>query len=124
MTILSAGHVYAQVFGATLSGTVTDPSGAANRDVTGFGVAYRYGETSRLHLIERFTRIGANTINYEVTVDDPATFTNPWTASIPMVNREEPLYGYACHEGNYSMEGMLTGSRAQDQSAAAKSGQR
>jgi hypothetical protein len=91
-----------------------------DRDVTGFGVQYRYGETSHLHLIERFTRIDSDTMNYEVTVDDPTTFTRQWTASIPMVKSEDPLYEYACHEGNYSMVNMLSGFRAQD----AKSGPR
>jgi len=71
-------------------------AGASNKwtppDVTGFGVAYRFGETSHLHLIERFTRIDANTINYEVTVDDPTTFTRQWTASIPMVQSDARLY--------------------------------
>jgi len=55
---------------------VVDVTNFPDRDVTGFGVAYRYGETSHLHLTERFTRIGATTINYEVTVDDPTTFTH------------------------------------------------
>ena len=103
---------------------VVDVTNFPDRDVTGFGVAYRHGETSRLHLIERFTRIDTNAINYEVTVDDLATFTKQWTASIPMVKSDDPLYEYACHEGNYSLEGVLRGSRAQDQNAAAKSGQR
>ena len=93
---------------------VVDVANFPDRDVTGFGVAYRFGETSHLHLIERFTRIDANTINYEVTVDDPTTFTKQWTASIPMVKSDAPLYEYACHEGNYSMANMLSASRAQD----------
>ena len=96
---------------------VVDVTNFPDRDVTGFGVAYRYGETSQLHLIERFTRIDANTMNYEVTVDDPSTFTRKWTASVPMVKSDAPLYEYACHEGNYSMVNMLKASRAQDKSA-------
>src|SRR5712692_9122501 len=83
---------------------VVDVTNFPDRDVTGFGVAYRYGETSHLHLIERFTRIDANTIDYQVTVDDPTTFTKQWTASIPMVKSDGRLYEYACHEGNYAME--------------------
>ena len=93
---------------------VVDVTNFPDRDVTGFGVAYRFGETSHLHLIERFTRTDANTINYEVTVDDPTTFTKQWTASIPMVKSDAPLYEYACHEGNYSMANVLNASRAQD----------
>src|SRR5579871_6326510 len=93
---------------------VVDVTNFPDRDVTGFGVPYRHGETSHLHLIERFTRIDANVLNYEVTVDDPITFTRQWTASIPMAKSDDPLYEYACHEGNYSLANMLNGSRAQD----------
>ena len=93
---------------------VVDVSNFPDRDVTGFGVPYRHSETSHLHLTERFTRVDANTINYEVTVDDPTTFTKPWKASIPMVKSDDPLYEYACHEGNYSLANMLNGSRAEE----------
>ena len=93
---------------------VVDVTNFPDRDVTGFGVPYRWGETSRLHLIERFTRIDADTIDYQFTVDDPMTFTKPWTASIPMVKSDDPMYEYACHEGNYSMRGILAGARAQE----------
>ncbi len=93
---------------------VVDVTNFPDRDVTGFGVPYRYSETSHLHLVERFTRVNANELDYEVTVDDPSTFTRKWTASIPMVKSEEPLYEYACHEGNYSLTNMLKGSRAED----------
>ena len=96
---------------------VVDTTNFPDRDVTGFGVPYRYSETSRLHLIERFTRTGADTLDYQVTVDDPATFTRKWTAQIPMVKSTEPLFEYACHEGNYSLEGILKGSRAEEASA-------
>jgi hypothetical protein len=95
---------------------VVEVTNFPDRDVTGFGVAYRNGETPHLHLTERFRRMDATTIDYQVTVDDPSTFTKPWTASIPMVKSDNPLYEYACHEGNYSMEGMLRGSRLQDKS--------
>ena len=93
---------------------VVDVTNFPDRDVTGFGVAYRYGETSHLHLIERFTRIDADTIDYQFTVDDPATFTRQWTASIPMVKSNDPLYEYACHEGNYGLTNILKASRALD----------
>jgi hypothetical protein len=105
---------------------VVDVTNFPDRDVTGFGVPYRFGETSQLHLTERFTRIGADTINYEVTVDDPSTFTKKWTAMIPMVKSDGPLLEYACHEGNYSMANILSASRAEEKNAsgAAKSGSR
>jgi hypothetical protein len=97
---------------------VVDVTNFPDRDVTGFGVPYRYSETSHLHVVERFTRVAADTINYEVTVEDPATFTRPWTASIPMAKSDGSLYEYACHEGNYSMVNMLKGSRVQEKAAA------
>ena len=97
---------------------VVDVTNFPDRDVTGFGVPYRFGETSRLHLTERFTRVDADIINYEVTVDDPSTFTRKWTARIPMVKSDGPLLEYACHEGNYSMANILSGSRAQEKNAA------
>jgi hypothetical protein len=104
---------------------VVDVTNFPDRDVTGFGVPYRWGETSHLHLIERFTRMDANTINYEFTVDDPTTFTKQWTASIPMVQSDDPLYEYACHEGNYGLANILSASRAQEKAAgASKSGAR
>ena len=93
---------------------VVDVTNFPDRDVTGFGVLYRHSETSRLHLIERFTRVNADMLDYEVTVDDPSTFTRKWTASIPMVKSQDRLYEYACHEGNYSLTNMLRGSRAED----------
>lgn len=70
------------------------------------------GET--LHLIERFTRVNADTINYEFTLDDPQTFTRPWTALVPMVRTDDQLFEYACHEGNYGLPNILTGARADD----------
>ena len=105
---------------------VVDVTNFPDRDVTGFGVPYRFGETSQLHLTERFTRVDASTINYEVTVDDPSTFTKKWTAMIPMVKSDGPLLEYACHEGNYSMAFILSGSRSEEKNAAgaAKSGSR
>ena len=92
---------------------VVDVTNFPDRDVTGFGVPYRHSETSHLHLTERFTRTAADMLTYEVTVDDPATFAKKWTASIPMVKSEDRLFEYACHEGNYSLAGILAGSRAE-----------
>ena len=78
------------------------------------------GATGNMRLIERFTRTDANTLTYEFTVQDPATFTKPWTASIPMAKSTGPIYEYACHEGNYAVPGILGGARAQE--AATKAG--
>ncbi len=69
---------------------------------------------SHLHVVERFRRVDAEHIDYRYTVDDPATYTRPWTAEVPMTRIEGPLYEYACHEGNYAMPDMLAGIRAKE----------
>ena len=74
------------------------------------------GET--LHLIERFTRVDAKTINYEFTMDDPKTYTKPWTVLVPMVKTDDQLYEYACHEGNYALVDILRGARVEEKKAA------
>jgi hypothetical protein len=69
-----------------------------------------------VHLVERFTRLDADTLEYRLTVDDPKTWTKPWTAAFPL--RRDPkyvLFEYACHEGNYYMYNALTGARKQEQ---------
>jgi len=77
------------------------------------------GAGPNLRLTERFTRISMDTLIYEVTVNDPDTFTKPWTLQIPMSPGEGRLYEYACHEGNYGLFGILSGHRAQEAKAAA-----
>jgi hypothetical protein len=66
-----------------------------------------------LHLVERFTRTDANTMEYRITVEDPATFDRPWTAVIPITRLPDStlIYEYACHEGNYAMPNLLAGGR-------------
>ena len=76
------------------------------------------GSTSNARLLERFTRVGPETIEYEFTVEDPDTWPQPWTAQVELTKTDEPLYEYACHEGNYSMEGILAGARAQENATA------
>ena len=76
------------------------------------------GSAERLHLVERYTRVGPETLNYEVTVTDPSTWTQPWTVLIPLKRSEDSIFEYACHEGNYGMEGILAGHRAQEQTDA------
>ena len=75
------------------------------------------GSGANLHLVERFTRVDAETIDYQYTVDDPATYTRPWTAAIPMRGVPGPMYEYACHEHNYGLENILRGARAQERAA-------
>jgi len=77
------------------------------------------GTTSNLKLVERFTRVDADTLEYEYTVTDPDTWATPWTASIPLRRTDVPMYEYACHEGNHSMEGILAGHRADERGGAA-----
>ena len=78
------------------------------------------GSKENLHLIERFTRIAPDTLNYQVTVTDPTVWTKPWTALVPLKKTDELIHEYACHEGNYrSMEGSLRGTRILEQEAAA-----
>ncbi len=77
------------------------------------------GASAEMRLEERFTRIDADTLEYEYTVTDLDTWVAPWTVNLPMVRSDLPLFEYACHEGNYSMETMLTGARADEAAAAA-----
>jgi hypothetical protein len=74
--------------------------------------------TEDLRVIERFRRIDADTIEYRFTIEDPQTWSLPWTGEVPWSSITEQLYEYGCHEGNYSMATMLTGSRNSE--AAAK----
>jgi hypothetical protein len=81
---------------------------------------YRNGNPERMRLVERFTRVSPQTIEWAVTVDDPSTWTRPWTFAMPLtMNDAEPLYEYACHEGNYAIQNILSGSRVADAAAAA-----
>jgi hypothetical protein len=69
---------------------------------------------SERRVVERLTRLDADTIDYRITVSDPKEWTRPWTAVMPMSEIEGPLFEYACHEGNYAVPNMLAGSRAED----------
>ena len=70
--------------------------------------------SEKLKLTEKFLRVDADTLLYEFTVDDPLTWTKPWTAQFPMTRMDEPVYEYACHEGNYSLPNILKGARKID----------
>ena len=76
------------------------------------------GSSGTMTLVERFTRVDADTLEYEFTVTDPETWTSPWTAPMPMSPTAGPLFEYACHEGNYSMPLMLAGQRTEQKAAA------
>jgi hypothetical protein len=84
-------------------------------DTTNFTDKTRFrGSSENLHLIERFRRLDANTIDYKFTVDDPSAFTKPWTAELPFNAASGPIYEYACHEGNYALADILAGARAEE----------
>jgi hypothetical protein len=72
------------------------------------------GTGRTLHLTERFRRLDANTLEYSFTVNDPATFTRPFTGILPLRKSEEPVFEYACHEANYAMTNMLSGARQEE----------
>jgi hypothetical protein len=72
-----------------------------------------------MKLIERFTRTGPDTLIYEFTVDDPESFTRSWTARYQMTKTTDLIYEYACHEGNYGLEGSLSGARAGERASPA-----
>jgi hypothetical protein len=70
--------------------------------------------SATMHLVERFRRIDADTLLYEFTVEDPTTWTRPWTGQVPMKRSDDSIYEYACHEGNYSVNNILAGARAKE----------
>ncbi len=80
---------------------------------------FRSVSTEKLHLIERFTRTGPDTLQWELTIDDPGAWTKPWTAMIPLRSSKKGVFEYACHEGNYGLEDILEGARREDQANAA-----
>jgi hypothetical protein len=82
------------------------------------------GAGANLHLVERFTLLDANTLEYRFTVDDPSTWTRPWTVAYPMVRTEGQIYEYACHEGNYGLRNILSGARWEERAAAEAARQR
>jgi hypothetical protein len=88
-------------------------------DTTNFGgkTSFR-GSDENLHLVERFTRTGPETILYEFTVDDPTAFVAPWRAEIPMRRTAGPMYEFACHEGNFALGRMLSIARDAEKKAA------
>jgi hypothetical protein len=87
-------------------------------DSTNFGpmgeINFRGFNSEKMQLTERFTRVDEDTLLYEFTVTDPMTWTTPWTVSLPMTKSQDLIYEYACHEGNYGMFGILSGSRADE----------
>jgi hypothetical protein len=70
------------------------------------------GAGNQLRLIERLSRLDAQTIDYRLTVEDPITWVRPWTVAFPLVKTDSRIYEYACHEGNYNMRHILNAARS------------
>jgi hypothetical protein len=78
------------------------------------------GASESLKVIERFTRAGPDAILYKFTIDDPTTFTRPWSGEVPFNRTDERIYEYACHEANYALSNILSGERARERGQAKK----
>jgi len=102
------GHSSARWEGDTL---VVETSGFNGR------VNYR-GATTNLHLTERYTRVGTDKVEFRLTVQDPTTWSAPWTVALTMRTSEGPLVEYACHEGNYGLRNILEVARDEEKAAA------
>ena len=76
------------------------------------------GASAGLVLVERFERIAPDVLRHEITLNDPDTWTRPWTVELLLDGTEDPIFEYACHEGNYAMPGILAGARAEERAAA------
>ena len=72
------------------------------------------GSSDRLRLVERFTPVAVRRVEWSVTMDDPGTWTRPWTFAMRLTQVDEPPFEYACHEGNYAMRNILGIARAQE----------
>ena len=72
------------------------------------------GSREGLHLVERFTRVGPETLEHAVTITDPSTWTQPWTVVLLLKQTQDAIFEYACHEGNYALPGILAGARAEE----------
>jgi hypothetical protein len=91
-------------------------------DTTNFKPRSFMNASERLHLVERLSRVGPDTLHYEITIDDPDTWEKPWTLMIPLRRSADEVFEYACHEGNTGMAGILAGARAQERAAEPKAG--
>jgi hypothetical protein len=78
---------------------------------------YRNANPKTLKLTERFTRIGPDKVRWTVTVDDPTTWTRPWSFSLPLTADSNPVPLYECHEGNYGLKNILSAARAEERAA-------
>jgi len=90
-------------------------------DTTNFNDKTRFrGSTASLHVVERFTRVDERNLLYQFTVDDPATWTRPWSGEYIWPATDDLIYEYACHENNYALEGILRGARYRESQQGAQ----
>jgi len=90
-------------------------------DTTNFNESVNFrGSSKNLHVMERFTRVDANTLLYRATIDDPTTFSKSWTIEYPFRATNDHVFEYACHEGNYSITDILGGARKEEREASKK----
>lgn len=82
--------------------------------------AFMQMSSEKLHVTERFSRPDAETLSYEITIDDPGTWSKPWSLMVPLQRSADPVYEYACHEGNEGLAGILAGARAEEAAATKK----
>jgi hypothetical protein len=76
--------------------------------------AYRGAQAATLRVVERFTRVAPDTIKWTATIDDPATWTRPWTIAMPLTADSHPIMAFDCHEGNYGLRNILSAARAEE----------
>lgn len=86
--------------------------------------AFQSISSEKLHVIERFSLRDAETLKYEVTIDDPGTWTQPWSLMVPLRRVSDRIFEYACHEGNEGLAGILAGARAEEAAESRKVGQK
>jgi hypothetical protein len=106
--------------GDTLVVETTNYSGKTDGNLPIFN-----GASEHQRLVERFTRVDADTIDYQFTLEDSTKYTRPWSAAVPMTQIRNRIFEYACHEGNYGLHNILAGSmkhRAADAAASAAAG--
>jgi len=99
---------------------VVDTTNFKSNGQNRFGVVYEGLSDENFHVIERFTRTSADRIIYRATVEDPAVYTKPWTIEVVMGKTSQPIFEYACHEGNYAMSDILAGARAEEKKSAGR----
>jgi hypothetical protein len=117
-----AGHSRGRWEGDTLVVDTTNFTDQTNFRGPPATTRQEISHTRSLHVIERFTRTDKNTIHYQFTVEDPATWTGPWSGEMSIRSMEGPIYEYACHEGNYGLANILRAQRIQDAKDAARKG--